>query len=138
MLRTMRAMNEQSLIIFDGSCDFCTACVTALRKLDWRHRLRFAPFQRPGIPESAGLTFTQCEQAVWMVPPSGEVVSSAHAVNAALAQVTVVPLSLWLYRLPGVRQVEEALYRWVARHRSAFPGVTPHCASYPGDCGKQR
>jgi len=30
--------------------------------------------------------------------------------------------------------VEDAVYRWVARHRYRFPGTTPYCESHPGAC----
>jgi predicted DCC family thiol-disulfide oxidoreductase YuxK len=41
---------------------------------------------------------------------------------------------LALYRIPGIRSIEDAVYRWVAAHRYRFPGTTPYCQSHPAAC----
>jgi predicted DCC family thiol-disulfide oxidoreductase YuxK len=41
---------------------------------------------------------------------------------------------LLFYRIPGIRQVQNAVYRWVADHRFRFPGTTPYCESHPVAC----
>ncbi|HST86947.1 MAG TPA: DUF393 domain-containing protein [Ktedonobacterales bacterium] len=125
------------VLIFDGTCDLCTACVTALYTLDWRRRMLFAPFQRPGLPEAAGLTYAQCERSVWAILPDGRRLSGATAVSAALDQLTVLPFFTWLARLPGVAPLEAAAYDWVARNRSRLPGVQPYCADHPDDCANR-
>lgn len=122
------------VLIFDGTCDLCTACVTALYALDWRRRMLFAPFQRAGLPEAAGLTYAQCERSVWAILPDGQRLSGAAAISAALDQLTVLPLFTWLARLPSLARLEEAAYVWVARNRSHLPGVRPYCADHPDDC----
>ncbi len=125
------------VLIFDGTCDLCTACITALYTLDWRRRMLFAPFQRPGLPEAAGLTYAQCVRSVWAILPDGRRLSGAAAVSAALDQPTVLPLFTWLARLPGVARLEEAAYDWIARNRSHLPGVRPYCADHPDDCANR-
>jgi predicted DCC family thiol-disulfide oxidoreductase YuxK len=54
---------EKLVILFDGSCRFCTAMAALLRVLDWRRRIHCLPFQAPGIPQAYGLTVAQCERA---------------------------------------------------------------------------
>lgn len=125
------------VLIFDGTCDFCTACVTALYTLDWRRRMLFAPFQRPGLPEAAGLTYAQCERSVWAITRDGRRLSGAAAMSAALDQLTVLPLFSWLARLPGLAPLEEAAYDWIARNRGRLPGVQPYCADHPDDCANR-
>jgi predicted DCC family thiol-disulfide oxidoreductase YuxK len=127
----------QLVLIFDGTCDLCTASVTALYALDWRRRMLFAPFQRSGLPEAAGLTYAQCERSVWAITRDGRRLSGAAAVSAALDQLTVLPLFTWIARLPGVARLEEAAYAWVARNRSHLPGVRPYCADHPDDCANR-
>ncbi len=54
--------------------------------------------------------------------------------NAALAAALGTRLPLLLYSLPGVRQVQDAAYSWVARNRGRFPGDTPYCRQQPEEC----
>ena len=94
------------------------------------------PFQQPGLPESVGLTYAQCEQALWAVTPDGATYAKASAVNLILAVLLGTPLSLWLYAVPGVRQAQERAYRWVAANRHRFPGDKPYCEQFPEACGQ--
>ncbi|MBF6589347.1 MAG: DUF393 domain-containing protein [Ktedonobacterales bacterium] len=126
---------RQIELIFDGSCPFCTACVVALGKFDGRQRIRAVPFQRPGVPEAAGLTTAQCEGAVWAILPDGRALPGAGGASAALDTLIGVPVFRALYRVPGIHQFEDALYGWVARHRRHLPGVTPYCARPGATCG---
>jgi predicted DCC family thiol-disulfide oxidoreductase YuxK len=65
---------------------------------------------------------------------SGEVYSGAEAANAALSAALGTRLPLLMYRAPGIRAVQEAVYRRVADHRYRFPGTTPYCESHPVAC----
>jgi predicted DCC family thiol-disulfide oxidoreductase YuxK len=123
-------------LIFDGTCGFCTWTVRLVQALDRRHRVTVAPFQKPGVPEAHGLTVAQCEGAAWAVTttPHHRRYRGAGAVNAALSAVLGTAWPLRLYRLPAIRQLQDAVYTWIARNRSRFPGVTPYCEEYPAEC----
>jgi predicted DCC family thiol-disulfide oxidoreductase YuxK len=54
--------------------------------------------------------------------------------NAALSAGLGTSLPLWTYRLPGLRALQNAIYRWVAAHRYRFRGVTPLCEAEPTRC----
>ncbi len=86
----------QLVILFDGSCHFCTACAELLRMLDGRHRLSCLPFQAPGVPQSYGLTVTQCEQVVWAISSDGRRYQGAQAMSAALDAIFDLPFFLLL------------------------------------------
>lgn len=92
------------------------------------------PFQKPGVPEAAGLTREQCEQAAWAITPDGRRYRGAAAVHAALAWAGGRPGLLALYGLPGIRHLEDLFYMLAARYRSRLPGVTPYCERSPEDC----
>jgi len=94
-----------------------------------------APFQRPGLPASVGLTIADCEGAAWAIAPDGSRFRGAAAINATLGAALGVRLPLAMYRLPPIGRIEDRLYALVARHRHRLPGGTPHCARYPADCG---
>ena len=94
------------------------------------------PFQKPGVPESVGLTVEQCREAAWAVEPDGRLHRGAAAVHAALAWALGWPTLLRLYEQPVIQRIEDAVYDWVAAHRRWFPGVTPYCEQYPDECGR--
>lgn len=92
------------------------------------------PFQKPGAPEAAGLTIEQCKQAAWAIAPDGRRYRGAGAINAALAWALGVPVFLWAYRLPVIRQAQDIVYAWVADNRHRLPGTRPYCQQHPEEC----
>ncbi|MDT8340301.1 MAG: DUF393 domain-containing protein [Longimicrobiales bacterium] len=113
-------------VIFDGGCDMCRGWVEQLRHWDREGVLTFLPFQDPvvaerfpWIPEDAPA------RAMQVVAPDGRTWEGAGAAERlAWLLPGGRPLGL-LFRLPLVRRVADAVYRWVAarRHRS---GCTLH------------
>jgi predicted DCC family thiol-disulfide oxidoreductase YuxK len=120
-------------LIFDGRCGFCTRARDVLARLDRHGRVRTVPFQRPGTAERTGLSPDELNRSVWWLGEDGTRSGGAAAVNAALSAALGTGLPLRLYRLPWVRPAQEAAYRWVAAHRSRFPGTTPWCERH-ADC----
>lgn len=133
---TFGLLPERLTLIFDGSCDFCTRTVRLVRALDRQQRITIAPFQKPGFPESYGLTITQCEQSIWAITPDGFPYAAAAAANLTAATALRLSLPLWLYSIPGITAIEEAAYHLIAINRSHIPGDTPFCEQHPEECGK--
>jgi predicted DCC family thiol-disulfide oxidoreductase YuxK len=119
-------------LVFDGECGFCTRCVGWVRRLDRRGRIDVRPYQAPGAPASVGASTEQCAEAVQWLGPDGVRRSGADAVNAVLSTVTGTPVPSAVYR--ATSGLQEAAYRWVADHRSWFPGASPHCHEHPREC----
>lgn len=126
---------QRMALLFDGSCNFCTASAELLRLLDWRHGLHCLPFQAPAVPQSYGLTTAQCEQTVWAISADGHVYQGAQAVSAVLDAIVPVPVFLLLYRFPALKCMEDTMYAWVANHRRFFPGIRPYCERPGLPCG---
>lgn len=103
--------------------------------LDRGRRITIAPFQDAAAPSAAGLSVPQCEAAAWAITPAGRRYPGAHAINLALAVALGHPLPVWFYHGPGVRQLQDSAYAWVARNRHRLPGDTPYCAQHPERCG---
>ncbi len=127
--------SEKLVILFDGSCRFCTAVAELLRVLDWRHRLHCLPFQVPGVPPAYGLTVAQCERVLWAISPDGNSYQGAQAASSALDALVGLPLFRFLYHCPGIGQIEDKLYNWVASNRQFFPGIRPYCERPGSPCG---
>lgn len=124
------------VLIFDGSCNFCTACVELLRVLDWRHKLQCLPFQLPDVPQTYGLTVEQCEQAAWAITNDGHTYRGAQAISVALDATMLLPFFLFLFRFPRIMQIENKIYAWVAKNRRFFPGIRPYCTRPDKPCGE--
>ena len=114
---------EQPLVVYDGDCDFCRRWVERWR-LTTGERVAYAPYQEvaeqfPEVPPERFRT------AVVLITPEGEVYSGAEAVFVLLSHVPGCRWPMWAYRtLPGVAPVSEGVYRFVARHRRGFSGLT--------------
>ncbi|HET8846675.1 MAG TPA: DUF393 domain-containing protein [Ktedonobacteraceae bacterium] len=123
-------------LLFDGSCNFCTASAELLRVLDRRGSLHCLPFQIPELPQSYGLTIKQCEEAIWAITSTGQKYRGAQAVNVALDSLTNHHFFLRFYQLRGIKQIENRIYSWIARNRRFLPGMRPYCQRPETPCGK--
>jgi predicted DCC family thiol-disulfide oxidoreductase YuxK len=119
---------------FDGKCGVCTRARDFLVRLDRTGGVQTEPFQRPGSLEALGIPADRLHDSSWWLDSSGAVYGGAEGINAALSAALGTQLPLRIYRLPGIRWAQEAVYRWVAAHRYRFPGTTPYCESHPVAC----
>jgi predicted DCC family thiol-disulfide oxidoreductase YuxK len=122
------------VLIFDGNCGMCTRVRDGLLRVNRTGRLRTEPMQKPGTPERLGIEAHRLPESSWWLDPSGAVFAGAKAMNAALSTALGTRLPLLIYGVPGIRQTQEFVYRWVASHRYRFRGVTPLCESAPEQC----
>lgn len=96
-----------------------------------RHLVRLArkgaieplSFQEEGVLDRfPSLTHAQCMEAMHLVWPDGRVMRGMEAAVRAVATRGWTWLFVWPYYVPGVRQLLDALYRWIARNRYRFAG----------------
>lgn len=124
------------ILFFDGDCGMCTRAKDLLLRLNRTGAVRTEPMQRPGTAERLNAPAATFMDSIWWLDDDGTVYSAAHAANAAVAAAVGTRIPLAIYRIPGVHQIQELVYRWVAGHRRYFPGTTPHCQTSPGDCAR--
>jgi predicted DCC family thiol-disulfide oxidoreductase YuxK len=105
-----------------------------LVKLNRTGDVQTEPLQKPGTADRLGIPQDQLMQSIWWLGSSGEVYSGAEAANAAVSSALGISVPLLVYRVPGMRWLQNAIYRWVADHRYKFPGTTPYCESHPVAC----
>ena len=136
MSRLLRADNVgmSGTLFFDGNCGMCTRAVYFIVRLNRSGELRTEPLQADGVAERLHVPEATLLDSVKWLDASGDVYLGAEAMNAALAAAVGTRLPLTLYRLPGVRWLQDAVYRYVAGHRYRFPGTTPYCQSHPVAC----
>ena len=112
----------------------CTRTRNGLVRLDRSGALRTEPIQASGAADRLGVPADRLPESVWWLDDSGQVFAAAEAMTAALSVALGSRAPLRLYRLPGMRRLQERVYRWVATHRYRFPGTTPYCESHPAGC----
>lgn len=67
-------------------------------------------------------------EAAWYVDEAGCQYRGAAAINAALGALGgVFGLASFVYRIPVLKQLEDAAYAWVARNRHRLPGASDAC-----------
>jgi predicted DCC family thiol-disulfide oxidoreductase YuxK len=108
--------------------------VRLLKALDRNRRVTAVPFQKSGVPASVGLTLQECKASAWAIAPDSTRYRGAEAVNALVAVALGTAVPLLLYRLPGIRQVQDFIYSLIASNRSRLPGDRPYCARSPAEC----
>ena len=98
------------------------------------------PYQKSGVPASAGLSVEDCEKAAWAYEP-GEGPDEprrrwrgAGAINASLAVALGSSLPLSFYELPIVGPLQHRAYDFIAANRGKLPGDEPYCKQRPEEC----
>lgn len=122
------------ILFFDGACGMCTRAVNFILRHNRTGELQTEPLQGPGVAERLGISPSHLLDCNRWLDASGAVYSGAEAMNAAVSAAIGSQLPLSIYRIPGIRFIEEAIYTWVATHRYRFRGTTPYCESHPAAC----
>jgi antimicrobial peptide system SdpB family protein len=129
-------LTQRAVFVFDGRCGFCTRVAHNLERLDHQHRLRTTAWQESGILERHGFSQQDVKDAAWLLVGNHRL-RGAAAINGALALSTGVGLPWWFYSLPGIRQLQDGVYIWVANHRHWLRGVTPRCKEPMVECNAE-
>jgi predicted DCC family thiol-disulfide oxidoreductase YuxK len=82
----------------------------------------------PDLLAQYNLSLDDVLTQVWLITAEEEVLGGAAAVNQCFRYIWWAWPLAFLYRLPGLRQLEGWLYRWIATHRHLMPGSTPTCS----------
>jgi predicted DCC family thiol-disulfide oxidoreductase YuxK len=121
-------------LFFDGACGMCTRARDLLLRMDRTGNVQTEALQSPGAAQRLGIAPASLLESVRWLDSSGTVYSGAEATNAALSAAIGTRIPLVIYRIPGIRFIEDVVYRWVVAHRYRFPGTTPYCESHPSAC----
>ncbi len=119
---------ERWIVLYDGLCRFCTAQAKKLVRVVGKSRVESVSFQSEGVlARFPGVTHEACMLRMHVVRPDGRVFAGAEAVMRA---VTLVPIVGWLaliYYVPGIRQLADFVYRFVAKNRYRLFGRAEEC-----------
>jgi predicted DCC family thiol-disulfide oxidoreductase YuxK len=82
------------------------------------------------VPEQMkqlGLTDEDGMEKAWFVTKNGDLFGGAEAVNQAMRSCWWAKPITYLYYLPGIRQLQDWGYQWIAKNRHHLPGSTASC-----------
>lgn len=114
---------ERLVVLYDGHCRFCRAQMQNLLRLAKPGSIEPLSFQDEGVLDRfEGLTWEACMEAMHLVAPDGRTYRGMEAAVRAVVTRPVLGAYAWLYYVPGVRQMLDALYRFIAKRRYAIAG----------------
>lgn len=114
---------ERAVVLYDGHCRFCRAQMKNLLRLAKPSAIEPVSFQDEGVLDRfEGLTWDACMEAMHLVTPDGRVYRGMEAAARAVVTRPFLGAFAWLYYLPGLRQLLDAVYRWIAKRRYAIAG----------------
>ena len=117
------AAPSQAVVLYDGHCRFCKAQMKNLLALARPGAIEPKDFQAEGVLDTyRGLTHDACMEEMKLILPDGRVFGGMAAAVRAVATRPVLGLVAWLYYVPGIRQIMDAIYRQVAKRRYAIAG----------------
>jgi predicted DCC family thiol-disulfide oxidoreductase YuxK len=123
------------VVLYDGHCKLCTRGARRLTALGRARAVEAVDFQQPGaLARFPGLTYEACMKAMYLVAPDGRLFRGFEAVVRAVATRPLLGIFVSAYYLPGIRQLCDRLYAWVAANRYRLFGktVVDECAG--GTC----
>lgn len=116
---------SKPVVLYDGHCRFCSAQMENLQRLARADAIDPVDFQQPEVlTRFEGLTYEECMEAMHLVMPDGRIFRGMEAAARAVMTRPLLGLIAWLYYLPGLRQLLDATYRWVAARRYRIAGRT--------------
>lgn len=101
-------------LLYDADCGFCQHVLRRYGRF-LRSDVRARPLQEFASAD-ARLSREQLRKAITLVLDGGQVFSGAEAIARAVGGPAR------LYFVPGIRQLADLAYAWVARNRSNLPG----------------
>ncbi len=123
------------VVLYDGHCPFCTARSKELAALARSGAVTLVDFQQPGaLDRFPGLTHDACMEAMHLVTPDGRVFRGFEAAVRAVGTRAVLGRLAFLYYLPGLRQLCDRFYAWLAARRYRLFGKTEAGQACEGTC----
>jgi predicted DCC family thiol-disulfide oxidoreductase YuxK len=106
------------VVLYDGQCKLCDAGSQRLLRMARRGAIGRVDFQQPGaLDPFPGLTHHACMKQMYLVAPDGQLYAGFEAAVQAVATRRGIGWIAYLYYIPGIRQLFDLLYRWIAAHR---------------------
>jgi predicted DCC family thiol-disulfide oxidoreductase YuxK len=104
-------------LFFDAECRFCTHIARWLAPILRRRGLGVAPLQDARVGALLGMPRRELLKELRFLMSDGTQAGGANAVLAVARELWWARPLIWLTALPGMMEVLDAGYRWVAARR---------------------
>ncbi len=108
---------ERGWICFDRDCTICTSLARRFRRTFEKHGFGLAALQDPRVAALLALPPDQLLREMRVVTTTGEIRGGAEAIVYLAKQVWWAWPFFAAAHIPGVSQILDVCYRWVADHR---------------------
>lgn len=114
----MNSCPSKPTVIFDGSCQVCTGQMEKFQKQDANGDIAFVSKHDSQAKQFPQLAEPGNESGLRVVDENGQVHVGADAVYQISKRLPKLRWVAWLYRIPGLRGIFRAGYRWLSARRS--------------------
>jgi predicted DCC family thiol-disulfide oxidoreductase YuxK len=116
-------------VFVDGSCPFCQAVQARITPWDRNARLRFVDYHDPEIAQHASFSSDELDAQMHVLAPDGSWHVGFDGWAAILRVLPAWSWLGWILRLAPVRWIGHPVYRFIAKHRYALPGMPRPCGN---------
>jgi predicted DCC family thiol-disulfide oxidoreductase YuxK len=134
------SLPDADVLIYDGTCNFCTSQVMNLYRLDGKNRLAFISLHDPFVTEHfPDLTHQQLMEQMFLIPNHGGAYSDRRLGGAvAIKYLTLRLPKLWilapLFHIPLTGSIQQWVYRQIAKRRYKIAGKKNEACDDEGTC----
>lgn len=113
---------SQPTVLFDGACPFCRQQVGNLQRWAPDPSLRYISFREPGVLDDyPTLDLEECDREMKFAVTTSQIYGGMEAAVRVMARRPLLKPTL-LYYVPGLKQLMDAVYRWIAARRMKLSG----------------
>ncbi len=116
-------------LLYDETCGFCTSVVQWVGRQKRGNLIQIQPCQFALVTGKFPVTSTDCVTSIQLFDDLGEKSTKGQAVASVLSTLWDSPWPVRIARVPGIRQIIDAGYTFVAVNRHRLPGIKQMCAA---------
>ena len=109
-------------VLYDADCGFCTRWAWRMMYFVGPRGFHLAPLQAPWVRPALKLSRDELLEELRVLTADGAFYGGADAMLYLATQIPWARPLATAARLPGMKPLLRAVYRWVARHRHALSG----------------
>jgi len=113
-----KGRHARGWLFFDADCGFCTRFARRVAPVLKRRGLAVAPLQDPRVGALLGMSREELLRELRFLLSDGTQYGGADAVLAVAREISWGQPLVWFSKVPGMKEVMRAGYRWIAGQRS--------------------